>query len=193
MKYIMLTAIVMFGGLLTACESTLDRNYIARHTYKATYDLVSDSYPVVTQQTPMLVTTVTDIDHMETSNTFGRLIAEQISSRLAQMGYNVTELKMRDSLNIKQGLDHPMDSGEFILSRDIEALQGEHQAAAIVAGTYAVAGQQVIVTLKLLDTATGKIVNATDYSLPLEANTRRLMSAGGMGAVNFYGTSMAYD
>lgn len=193
MKLYALIAITVFAGVLTACESTLDRNYVAKMTYKATQDLLLDTSPVITQQTPMLVTTVTDVDNMETANTFGRVIAEQISSRLAQMGYNVTELKMRESLNIKQGLDNPMDSGEYILSRDIESLKGEHEAAAIVAGTYAVAGQQVIVSLKLLDVATGKIVNATDYFLPLDANTRRLLSAGGAGAVSFYGTSIAYE
>ena len=183
----------MFSGFLSACESTIDRNYVAKQTYVATDKLISGAGRSISQSTPMLVGTLNDIDYLEMSNTFGRLVSEQISGRLTQKGYNVTELKLRNSLNIKRGLDHPMEAGEFILSRDVQALKAEQQAAAAITGTYAIAGQQVIVNLKMLDVATGKIISATDYSIPLEANTRRLMDMSTPNGGDFYGTSMFYE
>lgn len=192
-QFLFIAVIVMTCGFLAACDTALNRNYVAKNTYDATDKLVSEAGRAVSRRTPLLVTTITDIDYMETSNTFGRTISEQIASRLVQNGYNVVETKLRDSLNVKRGIESPVEAGEYLTSRNVDVLKGEQQATAAVTGTYAIAGQQVIVTLKMLNTTNGKIISATDFSLPLDANTRRLINTGGIGGSSFYGTSMFYE
>lgn len=169
-------------------------NRLAWETYRASDRMMNQSYRVA-RNTPVLVGTINDIDYLETATTFGRVIQEQISTRLTQRGYNVTELKLRNSLNIKQGLIDPFESGEYMLSRDLEALKNEHKAAAVITGTYAIAGEEVMVNLKLLDVATGKVLGSTDYSVTLDSNTRRLVqnNNGLAPGFNFYGSSQAYN
>lgn len=168
-------------------------NRLAWETYRAADRMMNQSYKVA-RNTPVLVGTVNDIDFLETSTTFGRVLQEQISTRLTQRGYNVTELKLRNSLNIKQGLINPLESGEYMLSRDLNSLKNEHKAAAVITGTYALAGEEVMVNLKLLDVASGKVLGATDYSVTLDSNTRRLVQGnGGSGGFSFYGSSQAYN
>ncbi len=169
-------------------------NRLAWETYRAADRMMNQSWKVA-RQTPVLVGTINDVDFLETSSTFGRVIQEQISTRLTQRGYNVTELKLRNSLNIKQGIINPVESGEFMLSRDLESLKGEHKAAAVITGTYAIAGEEVMVNLKLLDVATSKVLGSTDYSVTLDSNTRRLIqnNSGSAGGVTFFGKSMAYN
>jgi TolB-like protein len=173
-----------------------NRNYtdnaLAAETYRAVDRVLTQAK--INPQTPLLVGTLNDIDTMETSNTFGRIVTEQVVSRLTQRGNNVTELKLRKSLNIKEGKSNWTEAGEYMMTRDLESLKGEHKAAAVMTGSYAIAGEEIMVNLKLLDVATGKVKGSTDYSVTLDANTRRLTTApNGLGGMTFYGTSMAYN
>ena len=176
---------------LGAC--TAPKNSLKYETYVAT-DFVLHQANYIDSSTPILVGTITDIDMLETSSTLGRMISEQITARLTQQGYNVTELKMRTSLNIKDGRKNASESGEYMLSRDVDSIRAEQKAAIAITGTYAVAGQDVLVNLKLLDVATGKILGATDYTIRKDSNVARLISNNRAvhSGESFYGTSMAY-
>lgn len=199
LKLVLISTVAMGGAAaLPACAPMSDphnpflqavKKDLQDYSYDAADDLISDARFGSRGSVPVLIGTLNDVDKLERSSTFGRMVAEQISARFAQRGYNVAELKMRNSVNIKQGLGDPNESGEFLLSRDIGAISGEHQAAAAVTGTYAVAGKEVMVNLKMIDVATGKVISATDFSVPLDSNIRGLI---GNDSTSFYGSSMAY-
>jgi len=140
-----------------------------------------------------LVSTISDIDFLETSNTLGRTISEQISTRLSQNGYSVSELKLRNSLNIKRGLSNFNEAGEFMMSRELESLRNEHKAAAVITGTYANAGQEVMINLKMIDIASGNIVASTDYTIPKDSNISSMARQSGSSGVGFFGESMFYN
>ena len=181
---------------LTACQTPDPNNPFAPkvvmgvedYTYDATDSLISGARGL-SANTPILVGTLSDVDKLERSSTFGRVISEQVSARLSQRGFSVSELKMRNSVNIKEGLGDPNESGEFLFSRDISAIGGAHQAAVAVTGTYAVAGKEILVNLKMIDVSTGKLLSASDFNVPLDSNTRPLVKND---VTSFYGTSMAY-
>ena len=209
MKKSLLGVLMVCGLALTAC----DNNFAVSHLNTSSFYLANNDYTdnrmawevyraadrmmnqsgKVGKNTPVLVGTINDVDYLETSTTMGRVIQEQVITRLTQRGYNVSELKLRNSLNIKQGLLDPIEGGEFMLSRDIESLRSEHRAGAVITGTYAVAGEEVMVNMKLIDVATGKVQGATDFSITLDRNTRRLVQTTGNKGFSFYGESMAYN
>jgi FlgO protein len=114
---------------------------------------------------PLLVATVVDIDHLSQSSTLGRLISEHVASRLAQKGYVVTELKMRDPVYVRT------PEGELMLSREVHDISAKHGAQAVVVGTYASDGRGansvVFVSLKLVRTGDNTILGASDYALVL--------------------------
>src|SRR5262245_19611390 len=49
---------------------------------------------------PIAVTTFVDIDNLYTTSTFGRLVAEQLMSELAMLGYNVIEVRQSEAMQI---------------------------------------------------------------------------------------------
>jgi TolB-like protein len=198
LKLSVLSVLALGGaGVLSACHTTYKHDPfgitqtkdLQEYSHDAADDLMSKARFRVAANTPILVGTLNHVDKLERSSTFGRIVAEQVSSRFAQRGFAVSELKMRQSVNIKQGLADPNESGEFLLSRDISAIGGEHKAAAVVTGTYAVAGNDIFVNLKMIDVATGKLISATDYNVPLDSNIRALVEND---STSFYGASMAY-
>jgi hypothetical protein len=125
----------------------------------------------ISRQDPIIVTTIADVDRLEASSSMGRITTEQIASRLAQLGFNVTEVKVRGNLFVERGRGDyktagPPFAGEFVLSRNVEQIASEHAAVAIIAGTYAVGKTHSIVSLRAIDVATKRIVAGHDYAVP---------------------------
>jgi TolB-like protein len=118
---------------------------------------------------PFIVTTLAQIDRLDQSSTFGRIVSEQVVSRLTQGGVRVVEMKLRNGIYMKR------NEGEFMLTREIREVANAHQAQAVVIGTYAESASLVHVSLKLVDPATSLILAAHDYALPMDRQVRSLL------------------
>jgi len=118
---------------------------------------------------PILITSFVNIDDLTSSSTFGRITGEQVGSRFSQSAYSVIEMKVRNSIFIKER------SGEFILSRELKMLSTLHDAQAILVGTYAVGATSVYVTAKLIATKNNIVIASYDYVLPMGADTKALL------------------
>jgi TolB-like protein len=118
----------------------------------------------------ILVSTLADINRLEQSSTLGRLISEQLSSRISQRGNTVVEMKLRSNVFIRQ------NQGEFLLTREIRELASAHNAGAVLVGTYADGDTSAFVNLKLINPTNGVILSAHDYALPMDKQVRRLLT-----------------
>lgn len=129
----------------------------------------------VESRLPLIVTTVVNIDQLEQSSTLGRLIAEQVASRLTQQGYGVVELKLRNSVYMRR------NEGEFLLTREVKEVAASHQSQAVVVGTYAESANLIHVTLKVVNPANSLVLAAHDYALPLDRQVRSLLKRQASG------------
>lgn len=118
---------------------------------------------------PYIVSTLANIDALVQSSTLGRVISEQIASRLAQTGHQVVELKVRNGIYMKR------NEGEFMLTREIKEVAAAHKAQGVIVGTYAESSGFVHVTLKLVDPASSLVLSAYDYTLPLDKHVRSML------------------
>lgn len=121
---------------------------------------------------PFIVATLVNIDQLEQSSTLGRLISEQVASRMTQLGLGVVELKVRNGIYMKR------NEGEFLLTREIKEVASAHKAQAVVVGTYAESATMVYVNLKLVSPANSMILAAYDYALPLDRQIRSMLRKG---------------
>jgi TolB-like protein len=119
---------------------------------------------------PIVVATVVSVDDMKASSTFGRLASEWIANRVEQRGYLVRDVTYTGALTINR-------EGTLVLSRDALALSRQIGAQAIVAGTYAVAGEKIYLSLRLLSAHSGELISSTDVAIPLNDDTRPLVEA----------------
>ena len=145
-------------------------------------DLVSQSYTAAEallkqvpwlkdNRQPLLTGTFVNINSMEDSSAMGRIIAEQISSRFAQEGFTMIEMKLRRNVFIQQL------GGEFVLSREVMSLSQVHNAAAVIAGTYAVGRRNVYINARLVRAADNLVLAAYDYSMPLGPDAKALLAS----------------
>jgi len=152
------------------CQQNLVQDSDITAASSAAVDNLMHYFPA--WQTPnlrILVTTIADIDDLNDSTSFGRLLGEQISARLAQIGLTVVEAKFY------QGLSFIPHTGEFILSRELREWGQIRHADVFVAGTYAVGKDTVYITLKMLNFTDSHILSSYAYTLPIGQNTLALL------------------
>ena len=122
----------------------------------------------IRQDSPILVATLVNIDSLESSSRLGRLISEQLQARFSQLGYAVSEVKLRGTLFVKQ------DAGELLLSRELKDISTTHHAKVVVVGTYAAARDKVFVNLKMVGDD-NVVIGSYDYALAQNNDVRALL------------------
>lgn len=167
---------------LTACssiptESSINSklNYAAaannpfiENNYKAGDALIQQLNGRINPAQTMIIATLVNIDELSSSSTFGRLASEQISSRFSQSGYSMIEMKFRDYVYMKQ------DQGELLLTREIKDVAKNHNAQAVIVGTYAMSTDAVFVNLKVIQPANNVVLAVHDYAFPMDSNLRAM-------------------
>ena len=118
----------------------------------------------------LIVTSFANVDDLRNSSTFGRIIAQQIGSGFSNRGHPVIELLLRDTVYIG------IKEGEFLLSRALKDLTVEHDAQAVIVGTYAIGKNNVYVTTKLIRASDTVVIAAEDFALPLGPDVKKLVS-----------------
>ncbi len=120
---------------------------------------------------PLIMATLVDINVLEKSSTMGRMVSEQISAVFSQAGYRMIEMKFRDSVYMKR------NEGEMLLTREITEVAKQHNAQAVVVGTYGTASDTIFINLKVVQPGTNLVLAAHDYALPMDNNVRAMLSA----------------
>jgi TolB-like protein len=119
---------------------------------------------------PLIVASFVNVNNLQESSSFGRIIAEQIVSRFVQRGQKVIELKLRqNSIFIGEG------QGEFMLSRDVREISKTYNASAVVVGTYAEGGDRLYVSARVVRPTDNIIISAYDAGILMDPMAMNMM------------------
>ncbi|NOT16860.1 MAG: hypothetical protein HOP20_02180 [Sulfuriferula sp.] len=151
-----------------------ETDFIAAN-YKAADQLLMLASPKLAKGSSVIMATLVNIDSLESSSTLGRGISEQVTTRFSQAGYNMIEMKFRGSVYMKR------NEGELMLTREVSQLAKAQNANAVVVGTYARAGTNVFINLKIINPNTDTVIAATDYALPLNRDIKILLGDRAQG------------
>jgi len=108
-----------------------------------------------------------------TGPTLGRLVSEQVAARFAQQGRAMVELKLRQAMYMRRS------EGELALTREITEAARQHNAQAILLGSYGLSGDMVFINLKVVQPGSSLVLAAYDYALPLNREVRSLLGLPG--------------
>lgn len=165
---------LLCAAVLTACAAgptyqTAETSELTQANYSAVDKLVAATAVPIDKNVPVLIATVVNIDSMNQSSRLGRLISEQVATRLTQRGYSVVEMKLRNNVYIREG------AGELLLSRDVRELSKNYNAQVVVVGNYAVAAGYTYLTLKAVTATDNRVISAINYLLPLTEDNKALL------------------
>jgi hypothetical protein len=120
---------------------------------------------------PLLMSSFVMLDDLDRTSHLGRIIPQQIGSRFAQHGMHMVDVRLRtQSLLVRKG------HGEFALSRELDKINRDINAFAVLTGTYSVVYGRVYVTAMILRSTDGALLASLDYFLPVD---RRGLRPGG--------------
>jgi TolB-like protein len=172
-KYIIISLSVL---TLTACQQVVKEEVnIFKESHKVVDILLNSEggefNDKLDPRKPIIIASFVNVNNMNESSPFGRIISEQFASRFSQKGYYVVELKLRKNIFIKE------EAGEFLLSREIKEITKNHNAQAIVVGTYATGKNNVYITARSVNPETNRIISSHDYRMAIGDDVKQLLKA----------------
>ncbi|MDF1615186.1 FlgO family outer membrane protein [Desulfurivibrio dismutans] len=123
-------------------------------------------------RTKLILTSLVDLDNLDNSSRFGRTVSESLATQLFRHGFAVEEVRKADSLIFRD------PGGELVLSRDVGRLARAHEAHAVVAGTYSLTRQTVIVNLRLLDATSHSVLSVAGMEIQRSPAIDHLLQEG---------------
>jgi len=176
---ILRAAVLALPLLLGACSTTReDTNYTSvsanafvAANYRAADALALQLRGKLAEDKPLIMATMVNIDALEQTSMLGRLVSEQLSTRLAQGGMKMLEMKLRNSVYLKRG------QGELMLTREIGDVASTHNAQAVVVGSYAETREAVFINVKVIQPSTNLVLAGHDYVLAKEGTVRSMLQS----------------
>lgn len=169
-----LIAVVLVAAMMSACTTNdtkpanqIEDANIIDNSHRAASMLVQQANMPADET--MIAASFVDINNLDGSSSFGRIVSQQFASAFSKSGYKVIEMLLRNNVYIKRG------EGEFLLSREIRNLSAQHNIQAVVVGTYAVGRKNVYVTAKVIRATDSIVLASHDFTLPLGPDTKALL------------------
>lgn len=106
------------------------------------------------------VTSFVDLKKLTRTSSFGRYLAEQLTSEFQHQGFSVIEIRKSTSIAVQE------KRGEYGLSRNPDSIPPEIQARAMVTGTYTIAGDHIMVNAKVIDSKTSQLLSSATTLFP---------------------------
>ncbi len=122
---------------------------------------------------PLTIMTFTDSNRFQSSADFGRTLTECLITSFERKGFGVIELRKTNKIHIEKR------NGEYFLSRDAKELSQDIQFSRVLAGTYSIGFDTVIVNARLIEVATGKIIASNSLEMKIDENIWYLLTNGG--------------
>jgi TolB-like protein len=172
--------LIILGILLCSGCATTPWSQHEPKPFRSNAQLVASSHDAVSRllakmpadrpldpRQPIIVASLVNIDDL-TSSRLGRIVSEQLMTRLVESGYAVTELKLRESIYIRH------KEGELMLSREIPEISRKHAAQAVLVGTYAQSINNLYLTIKLVGVVDNLVIASHDFVIPMDSEIRSL-------------------
>lgn len=116
------------------------------------------------------VSSFVDLKKLTRTSSFGRYLAEQLMTEFQQQGYRVIEIRKSTSILIQE------KRGEYALSRDTTEINPNVAARAMIAGTYTLAGDHILVNAKVLDNKNAVLLSSATMVFPRTKLTDLLLA-----------------
>ena len=118
-------------------------------------DQLLDSNTIKTKPTSIILTSFVDLNSLESTDSFGRIISESMFNELHIRKFKVTDFRGQDAVSVNP-------DGEFHITRDIEKLKDNIEAIEyILVGTYtAFENESLLVNGRIIDSISGEVISS---------------------------------
>ena len=102
-----------------------------------------------------VVTSFANLDNLQETSAFGRLVGENLSHELHVRGWQINDIRLSRDLIVNA-------EGELGMSRDIKRLRAAVPAANVVTGSYTTSVDGILLSVRVVDFATGQLISSAE-------------------------------
>jgi len=107
----------------------------------------------------VIMTSLVPLDNLQHPSGFGLIMTEALATQLFHHGVEVVETRKAKSVIMRD------KQGELVLTRDGNSIARQQEASAIVAGTYSLTPQTVIVNIRLLSAVSSEVLSVAGMEI----------------------------
>lgn len=173
-----ITASLICGGcavtqeIETALFDTTKVN-LTENTYAATDMLAQQTRAHMTPMTPLKMAVITNVSAPDEVTPFGQQLANNVGARFVQLGYNVQSLPLPPGMVSLSSAPLPLDQSGAPQPRQM-GMKPSGGGEALVTGTYMRGKNDILVSLRVIQSPDQRVIAAYDYTLPLTRELRDL-------------------
>lgn len=169
-SFTLLMAVTLLGGCASNRypEDPKDVDLI-EVSYKATAALLSQTKMPLPPNSMIVVSTFVNVDELDQTAAFGRIVSSQIASAFNNSGYRIRAMELPTELFVKE------DRGMLKLSDETKSALKGTEAAALVVGVFAPGKRSAYVSLRMLDVDSETVISTTDFVVPMGPDAKVLL------------------
>jgi len=167
--FILIFITTSLSGCLTNYRKPIEDVDLVEVSYDAVDTLLEQLSQPIPEGSLIVVSTLVNVDDLNQTSAFGRIVSDQIASALNNSGYRIRGMEMRTELFVKEG------GGMLHLTDETKKTLEEHNASALVVGVFAAGRVSAYVSLRIVDINSKNIISSTDFSVPMGPDARVLL------------------
>jgi predicted small secreted protein len=183
---------ILVSTFLSACETSSQMTGAGSDTYfhkltQANYGaadmLAQQSQGRITRDNRIEIGSIQDLAKPATVSPFGQYIAQNLAARYVQLGFPVSSQSYSEMSGGRAAIAASSDLASTQIITDYNQAYNPAPLSAarpvIITGQYAVAREDVLVNLRMLDMNNLQVLAAYDYSIPLTRDVKKLLEIPG--------------
>jgi FlgO protein len=173
MKVIILLTLLL--PLLNACTPYSQRPIKDVDLVEVSYDAVDTLLNQTSQPIPkgslVVVSTLVNVDDLNQTSAFGRIVSDQIASAFNNAGYLIKGMELPTANFVKS------EGGFLHLTKETKQTLTKLNVSALVAGVFAAGRNSAYVSLRVVDISSMNVISSTDFSVPMGPDARVLLKS----------------
>ena len=167
--FILMLSATVLSGCSTSSQPLIKDVDLVEVSYDAVDTLLKKLSQPIPKGSLIVVTTLVNVDDLNQTSAFGRIVSDQIASAFNNSGYRIKGMEMPTSLLAKE------EGGMLYLSDEAKETLIKHNASALVVGKFAAGRRTAYVSLRIVDLNSKNIISSTDYAVPMGPDARVLL------------------
>ena len=165
--------LILLASLLNACSPYSQRPIEDVDLVKLSYDSVKTLLKQMSKPIPkgslIVVSTLVNVDDLNQTSAFGRIVSDQIASAFNNEGYLIKGMEMPTANFVK------IEGGMLQLTEETKQTLKANNVSALVLGVFAAGRQTAYVSLRVVDLESKNVISSTDFSVPMGPDARVLL------------------
>lgn len=179
-KKMVIFTLVLLMPLLNACtrnyhQSAIEDVDLIEVSYNSVKTLLAQMNPTIPKGSLVVVSTLVNVNDLNQTSAFGRIVSDQIASAFHNSGYLIKGMEMPTANFVK------VDGGFLNLTEETKQNLKDKNVSALVAGVFAAGSNSAYVSLRVVNIDSLEVISSTDFSVPMGPDTSVLLKSKATG------------